>query len=150
MLRLFFNFSNYPKGKIMNKNVGLWIDHKKAIVVALTEEGEEQGLIISNVEKQLRRTGDSPMKGAFEAHQLPADDSRKNAFMRHLENYYDTVIASIRDADAILIFGPGAAKEEFKQRLEKCQPSARVIGIDTADKMTNRQIAAKVRQRFAA
>ena len=43
----------------MRTRVGLWIDHRKAIVVAVTDKGEEIGLIISKVEKQLRRSGDS-------------------------------------------------------------------------------------------
>ena len=43
----------------MRTKVGLWIDHRKAIIVAITDEGEEIELIISKVEKQLRRSGDS-------------------------------------------------------------------------------------------
>jgi hypothetical protein len=50
----------------MGTKVGLWIDHRKAIVVAVTDKGEEAGLIISKAEKQLRRSGDSPLKGPYE------------------------------------------------------------------------------------
>ena len=50
----------------MRTKVGLWIDHRKAIIVAVTDKEEEVGLIISNVEKQLRRSGDSPLKGPYE------------------------------------------------------------------------------------
>ena len=50
----------------MKTKVGLWIDHRKAIIVAVTDKGEEIGLIISKVEKQLRRSGDSPLKGPYE------------------------------------------------------------------------------------
>jgi len=35
----------------MSTKVGLWIDHRKAIIVAITDEGEELELIISRVEK---------------------------------------------------------------------------------------------------
>jgi hypothetical protein len=42
----------------MRTNVGLWIDHKKAIVVAVTDKGEELGLIISKVEKHPSKSGD--------------------------------------------------------------------------------------------
>ena len=49
--------------KSMRTKVGLWIDHRKAIIVAITDEGEEIELIISKVEKQLRRSGDSPLEG---------------------------------------------------------------------------------------
>jgi hypothetical protein len=132
----------------MGKKVGLWIDHKKAIVVTVTDEGEEMGLIVSKVEKQLRRSGDSPLKGPYEPLQVPADDSRQRNYTGHLHIYYDAVIGSIRDAESILIFGPGEAKEELKKRLEENHLGGRVRGIETVDKMTDRQIAAKVRQRF--
>jgi hypothetical protein len=60
--------------------------------------------------------------------------------------YYDAVIACIRGAEAILIFGPGDAKGELKKRLESNDLGGRIISIETVDKMTDRQIAAKVRQ----
>jgi hypothetical protein len=132
----------------MNAHIGVWIDHRKATVVAITNEGDEIGLVISNVEKQLRRSGDSPLRGSFEPRQVPADDSRQRAFTGHLNIYYDAVIASIREAESILIFGPGEAKGELKERLEQHKLGGRIAAIETADKMTDRQIAAKVRAYF--
>ena len=130
----------------MKITVGLWIDHRKAIIVAITDKGEEIKSIISKVERQLRRSGDSPLEGPFEAQLVPADDSRQRSLTGHLDIYYNTVIASIRDAQAILIFGPGQAKDELKARLVKDNLSGRVVAVETVDKMTNRQVAAKVRQ----
>jgi len=132
----------------MRTNVGLWIDHRKAVIVAVTDKGEEIGLIISKVEKQHRRSGDSSLKGPREPQQVPAEDSLQRAFTGHLNIYYDAVIASIRDAESILIFGRGEAKGELKQRLERNNLGGRIGGIETVDKMTDRQIAAKVRQHF--
>ncbi len=68
----------------MGTKVGLWIDHRKAIIVAVTDKGEEIGLRLSKVEKQLRRSGDSPLKGSYETLQVPADDSRQKTFTGHL------------------------------------------------------------------
>jgi hypothetical protein len=132
----------------MKTKVGLWIDHRKAVVVTLMEKGEEVGLIISKVEKQLRRSGGSPLKGPYEPHQVPEQDSRQRALKGHLNIYYDAVIASIRDAESILIFGPGEAKGELKERLERHKLGERIVGVETVDRMTRNQIAAKVRQRF--
>jgi hypothetical protein len=132
----------------MKKEVGLWIDHRKAVIVVITDKGEEIKLIVSKVEKQLRRSGGSPLKGPHEASQVPADDSRERAFTGHLNIYYDAVIASIRDAEAILILGPGEAKVELKKRLESEELGGRIVGIETVDKMTDRQIVAKVRRGF--
>jgi len=132
----------------MMSAAGLWIDHRKAVIVVVTDKGDETKLIISKVEKQLRRSGDSPLKGPYEAQQVPLDDSRQREFTGHLNIYYDAVIACIREADSILIFGPGEAKGELEKRLANKGLGGRVDGIETVDKMTDRQIAAKVRQRF--
>jgi stalled ribosome rescue protein Dom34 len=132
----------------MKTKAGLWIDHEKAIVVSLTDKGEETGCIISNVKKQLRRTGDSILKGPYQPQQVPADDKRQKALTGQLNKYYDDVIAQIRDAESILIFGPGEAKVELEDRLKKSNFGERISGIETADKMTDHQVAAKVRQYF--
>jgi hypothetical protein len=132
----------------MKTQVGVWIDHRKAVIVAMTDTGEEIRLLISSVEKQLRRAGDSPLQGPYEAQQVPADDSRERKRTGQLNIYYDAVIAGIREADSLLIFGPGEAKGELAKRLERSHFSGRIVGSETADKMTHRQIAAKVRQYF--
>ena len=132
----------------MKTTVGLWIDHRKAIVVAVTDKGEEIVLVISKAEKQLRRSGDSPLKGSYESSQVPASDRRQRALTGHLNIYYDAVIASIGDAESILIFGPGDAKGELEKRLKRSKLGGRIIDIETVDKMTDRQIAAKVRKYF--
>ena len=133
----------------MRTKVGLWIDHRKALVVAVTDKGEELGLIISKAEKQLQRSGDSPLRGPYEARQVPADDSRQRARTGRLNLYYDAVIACIADAESILIFGPGEAKGELKKRLERKNLGGRIAAVETVDKMTKHQIVAKVRKHFA-
>jgi stalled ribosome rescue protein Dom34 len=133
----------------MSSKVGLWIDHRKAIVVAVNEKGEETIEITSDAEKQLRRAGDLPLEGAYESRQVPTDDKRQRAFTGQLNNYYDAVIEEIRDADSVLIFGPGEAKNELKERLAGNNLSELIVGIETVDKMTNPQITAKTRKYFA-
>lgn len=48
----------------------------------------------------------------------------------------------------LFLFGPGEAKSELKERLEKHGLGERIVGIETVDRMTDRQIAAKVRRHF--
>ena len=128
---------------------GVWIDHRKARMVFITPAGERFAHIVSRVERQLRRSGDSPMKGRYAADQVPADDSRQKALTGELNIYYDAVIAALRNADSFVIFGPGEAKGELKRRLVKSKLGGRVSALETADRMTDRQIAAKVRQHFS-
>jgi hypothetical protein len=133
----------------MRTKVGLWIDHRKAIVVTVTDKGDETRLVISTVEKQLRRSGDSPLKGRYERQHVVADDSQQRTFSGHLNTYYDAIVASIGGAESILVFGPGEAKGELKKRLQRKHLGGRIAVLETVDKMTDRQIAAKVRQHFA-
>lgn len=130
--------------------MGVWIDHRQAILVTTTEAGEETAGVNSNVEKQLRRTGDSPLKGAYEAARVPPDDRRQNAFSEHLNCYYDAVIERLRPASAILIFGPGEAKQELRGRLDREHLGERVVAVETEDQMTQPRIEAKVRAFFAS
>jgi hypothetical protein len=132
----------------MGTKIGLWIDHKKAVIVSISDKREEIKQVISKVEKQIRRSGDSPLKGPFDSYQVPPENKRQNAFTRHLNIYYDAVIAAIRDAEAIFISGPGEAKVELKKRLLKKNFAGQVKGVETADKITDRQFAIKVRKLF--
>jgi len=124
----------------MKREVGLWIDHRKTVVVSVTDKGEKTSLIISDMEKHVRYSGATQEDSA--------EDQRDKRFTGHLNKYYDRVISCIRDAESILIFGPGEAKVELAQRLENEALSGRVVGIETVDKMTDRQIAARVRRHF--
>jgi hypothetical protein len=137
------------KEMIMKTKVGLWIDHTKALVVTVTEKGSIVRLVISMVEKQARRSPGARHAGHYEPQAVRADDIRLRSRTGHLNIYYDAIIASIRNAQSILIFGPGEAKGELAKRLKKANLGSYIVGVETVDKMTDHQIAAKVRERFA-
>jgi len=132
----------------MKTTVGLWIDHRKAVIAIVSENGEETKEIRSNVEKQPGRFAGVRSTTPFEPQQVSADDSHERQFTGQLHRYYDEVIASIRDADSILLFGPGEAKGELKKRLERDKLGGRIVAVQTVDKMTDRQVAAKVHEYF--
>jgi hypothetical protein len=131
-----------------NGQAGVWIDHRKAQIVGVTPDGETTTVILSKVEKHLERAGDSPMKGAYEARQVPADNSRQRALTGELNIYYDAVIAALHSYGEILVFGPGEAKGELHARLLKMNSGARVAAIQTEGRMTDHEIVAKVREYF--
>ena len=128
------------KESLMKKQIGLWIDHRKAVIVIVTDEGEELKKITSNMEKHVRFTGGTASEDGS------TEDVRDRQFGNHLNSYYDEVIAVIRSADAIQIFGPGEAKGELAKRLEHTGLKAHIVAVETVDKMTDRQISAKVRE----
>jgi hypothetical protein len=128
----------------MIKQAGLWIDHRKAVIVLVGDEGEEIKKITSGMEKHVRFSGGPDSEDGSQ------EDVRDRQFGNHLNSYYDEVITVIRDAESIQIFGPGEAKGELEKRLEHEGLKTHILAIETVDKMTDRQIAAKVRERFPA
>jgi len=125
----------------MKKRVGVWIDHRKAVVVALTEGGEDITQITSGMEKHVRFASGSSEDGSTE-------DIRERQFAGHLAGYYENVAANIRDAESIFLFGPGEAKGELEKLLKNKGLGKCIAGLETADKMTDPQIAEKVRRHF--
>jgi hypothetical protein len=124
----------------MKKVVGLWIDHKKAVIFSLANEGAEIKRISSELKKNIRFSGGVQKESV--------EENGDKRLTGNLDNYYDEVLSYIRDAESILIFGPGEAKGELKKRLENMELHGHIVGIETVDKMTDNQIVAKVRQRF--
>jgi len=126
---------------------GLWIDHRKAVIVTVSGEEERTELVKSNADKHVHYSGGSG--GPRGSREGSGEDTRERHFEGQLDKYYEDVIVRIRDAEAILIFGPGEAKGELRTHLEHAGFGARIVGVEAVDKMTDRQIAAKVRERLA-
>jgi hypothetical protein len=126
----------------MKKQAGLWIDHRKAVIVIITEAGEEIKEITSNMEKHVRFTGGTASEDGS------TEDVRDRQFGNHLNSYFDSIIALIRDVETIQIFGPGEAKGELEKRLKDKGFRGHILAVETVDKMTDRQVSAKVREHF--
>jgi hypothetical protein len=127
------------------KRVGIWIDHRRAIVVTIDEGRESHQIIESERENDERPNGGrrsstpyGPQAGSQE-HQLEAKE-RQRAI-----RFYKEVILAMGKPDELLVMGPAGAKREFVELLEK-QSDLRVkIKMETTDRMTEAQVAAKVR-----
>ena len=132
----------------MEKQIGLWIDHKKAVIVILEGKKEELQKIESNMEKHVRYKGRARGKTAYSPQFLSEETQEDRRYREHLNKYYQQVISAIGEADSLLVFGAGEAKREFEKHLTQKKNYVRNIHVETADKMTERQIAAKVRNYF--
>jgi len=132
----------------MTKNIGLWIDHKKAILVIQSEQGENIQKIESGVGRHTSYRGASHSKSPYSAQYQQGEDQLDNKFTEQINKFYDKVIAHLREAEVVLIFGPGEAKGELQKRITHEKVRVQIAGIEAADKMTDPQIATKVRKYF--
>lgn len=132
----------------MAAKIGLWIDHRQAVIMTLTDNGVNKQVIKSNTEKHARAAGDHSLTGPHKDRIIPADDRLQNEFTEHLKIYYNQITDAICMAESILIFGPGEAKKELKKHLEKNNLGGRIAAVETCDEMTDNQILARVCKYF--
>jgi stalled ribosome rescue protein Dom34 len=131
----------------MTIEAGLWIDHRKSVIVLL-QDGQEHVLQISSNVENLVGSSLAPHSKPQYMRAGAREDIEDRRFIDHLDKYYHEVLSQLQNADSILLFGPGEAKRELRKCLEHHQLGKRLAQIETVGKMTNRQIAAKVRRFF--
>ena len=124
----------------MNRLAGVWIDHKKAVIVSASEGRVTTKTLESDVAAHPHVGGQQDGGG---------EKKYEERHRKRLERYYDKVIDHVGKSEALLIFGPGEANLEFKERLgQSGAPSQPVVEIETTDKLTDPQIVAKVKEHF--
>jgi hypothetical protein len=74
------------KNNPMSKRVGLWFNHNKAVIVSITDDGEERSVITSNMEHYLRYSSATPGDDS-------PQDMRDKRYWDHVGKHYDIVTA---------------------------------------------------------
>ncbi|MBW2514444.1 MAG: hypothetical protein JRE21_07725 [Deltaproteobacteria bacterium] len=143
----------------MKKLVGIWLDRQRATVVSLIKNepftNDMQTVIEnieSNVEPRLRLSGGSrSRKTPYGPQDIAVDGKQESRTKQQMRLYFRNIIAVINDAKKIFIMGPGETRGELKRSLEKnSQLGDRIIKVEAADKMTQNQIVAKVKNVYKA
>jgi hypothetical protein len=132
----------------MTINAGVWIDHHKAVVVLLTDEGQEMLQIRSGEGASARSPAGLRARNGHVPNDFVTEGKRERQVTIHLNEYYDEVIACVRNAQAILILGPGEAKGEFRKRMAREKFAGHVAEMRTIAGLKDEQIADYVRQHF--
>jgi len=135
---------------VSKKSIGLWLDYNKAFIVSIINGKESVLFIKSNVIGRYRLYGGSRGHTPFGAQDVSCERKIIERRKKQLQQYYEMIITFIQDARQIYIFGPGEAKKELKNKMNQSKELYnKIVGIETVDKMTKRQIATKVRQFFS-
>jgi hypothetical protein len=124
----------------MSHDVGVWIDHKKAIIVSIAAGEVITRTLTSDIGAHPHYSGSQEGGGEKKYEQRHTQD---------LDRYYDDVIGQIGKPDALLLFGPGEAKLQLKERLRRSNVSSEsIVAVETTDKLTDPQIVAKVKEHY--
>ena len=124
----------------MNQKVGIWLDHKSAVIVSTSAGHVTSKTLESEVGTHPRYSGQQGAGGEKKYEQRHGEQ---------LDRYYDDIISQLGLPEAVLIFGPGEAKLELKERLSRSKAlSGCTVDLETADRLTDPQIVAKVKDHF--
>ena len=133
----------------MEKYAGIWIDHEKAFIVRKYFDSEDTIYVESEVDGSFRLSGGSRSPTPYGPQEVASEKRIERRRVHHLQKYYQDIVKKIRRAESIFIFGPGEAKLELEKEVRKTKELAsRIAGIETTDKMTDKQIVEKVRKFF--
>lgn len=108
----------------MTKNIGIWLDHKHAVIVSMKDNDE------------------APETSTVNAHH-----SQHKETPSEIKHFFDDLIKKVEHAEAIFAFGPGDAKEQLQKLFTSHNHPGKMV-IETADNMTENQVVAKVRKHF--
>ena len=113
----------------------IWIDHKEAHVMFLSEDASEAEIIRSkSTHSHLHHKANEIGSGRS------ALDSK----------YLHSVIQAVKESKEILILGPGSAKLELIKHAHKhdAQIAEKIVGVETVDHPTDKEILAHARKFF--
>lgn len=131
----------------MRNDVGIWIDHKKAVVVSLSGGPFKVDTIDSNAEGRHRWSARYHGANAGSPQESAREKTLEEKRRQHLLRYYRALIGKIRKSCHIYILGPGEAKLELEKEIRKSKELApRIAAVETADKMPETQIVLKVKE----
>jgi len=136
------------KEQKMKSKVGLWIDHRKCVMVFINNKNTEKKIISSNAEKHHGRINGKRSTRSFESQLVKADDRQERHFTGQLNTYFDEVISYFGDSESILIFGPGEAKGELLKHINMHKINGHIEELENADRMTEAQVVEKVEKYY--
>jgi hypothetical protein len=132
----------------MEKQVGIWIDSKKAIIVTLDGQKEEKITEIdSEVENSVHHNKEGA-KGTFSgSHHSDSETKFDNRKKEQIDYFLKSVMLYVKGSDYLYLFGPGDIKIKLEQKIhdDKSLGKINLKAVETSDSMTLNEIVAQVK-----
>ena len=134
----------------MQDKVGIWVDHKKAVLVHFTASGHEIKQVKFKAGKPLSEGRVASRNKSHGRMDFVAEDRVQNKAEVDRKGYYRDIIAATNGCAELFVFGPAQAKTELKKQLLAKKVPGLVLDVAAAEDMTEAQIAATARAHFAS
>jgi stalled ribosome rescue protein Dom34 len=116
--------------------MAIWIDHNEARAFHVTEDSFEEHTVPSV---------------AHHLHRHPKDqETRTRNHPQDELNFFAAVVSALEGAEEVLIMGPSVTKLRFLRYAQEHSPAlaSHVVGLETADHPSDRQLVAHIRHYF--
>lgn len=133
----------------MERQIGIWLNSTKAIMVNLNDGKESIKTIDSDIESRTRYPGEGKNYSRLGSMQVNPSKRLTNRKKHQMHHYFNEIIQNIGDASNVFIFGPSQTKDLFEKELKKHHLfDHKQIEIESSDRLTHNQLIAKVKDHF--
>ena len=133
----------------MKKNIGIWIDSNKAVIIILSNNTHSLKKIESNIVFRERVEGETKKYGRFGGQYLTYEKNRENRRNELTNLFFKKLVKEISNCNAIVLFGPSTMKNQFEKEIKKnMQIADKLVGTYNSDSITENQMVAWVKDCF--
>lgn len=131
-----------------NQQVGVWLDHRKAITVVLGNSGIDLAIIESDSERPSKSSGGHRQKTLYAHQDIVAEDHRKRRFESQAPDFFEKILRRIKPTSELVLMGPGEAKKQFVNYLMRHGSPIRLKELKPTGEMTTGEVARHVCEVF--
>ncbi len=129
------------------KQIGIWLDKEKAILISLLEGKHKIKNIESDIIIKERIPGESKSFGRFGSQFFSKENKKKNRIKKQTTAYLKKIVLEIVNYDEIAVFGPAEMKIYLEKAILKNNKTKRkLLAVESADSMTENQLVALVKK----
>ncbi len=130
----------------MKKDIGIWIDTHKAVVIKLSNGEHSVKTIESHIDTKVRTPEESKKYGRFRGHYITYEKNWANEKLEQTNNFLKILLKEIEDCDTVVIFGPSMMKTIFEKEIKNnLNLIGKLVGVFDADSMSENQMVAWVK-----
>jgi len=131
------------------QKIGIWLDLNQAKIVQLKNNNVEYSKIDSNIDHS-KVKGGSRSKDPWGPVITVSESKHLAKREQELKDYFENIIDVLKSSDEYFLMGPAETKIRLKKYIAPHQNLFdKMLDVQTADKMTNNQLIAKVKDFFA-
>jgi hypothetical protein len=137
------------------KKIGIWMDQSHALLIGYQKD---QAVVLevlpTGIESRPRLAGegsDLTLVGPFPRRVNNQEKKKNNIHSNQLKAYFHLLEKKLVGKEELLLMGPGVTKTHFFHHLQGDKHFSKLkIEVADADKMSEKQLLAKVKQKFSS